>query len=114
MRMAPDLILPNRRGFLIGAAASLIAAPAIVRAANLMAVRPYSALDALALDGVVDMGFGDYQTQYRDFQRQFLAEYRKISDPKEARDFNVAKFGEKMEWYKRSEINTLWLKGSSG
>lgn len=35
-----SLILPSRRGFIVGAAATLFAAPAIVRAASLMPIRP--------------------------------------------------------------------------
>jgi hypothetical protein len=40
--------LPSRRRFLFGAAATLLAAPAIVRASSLMAIKP---LDQLALAG---------------------------------------------------------------
>lgn len=37
--MSSDLILPSRRGFLIGLSATLITAPAIVRVASIMPVK---------------------------------------------------------------------------
>ncbi len=48
------LILPSRRGFLLGSLASLAASPAIVRAASLMPVR------ALPVISGIDFGSGDY------------------------------------------------------
>ena len=49
------LILPNRRGLMMGAIASLICAPAIVRITSLMAVRPY-----VSFDDVMKMGADEY------------------------------------------------------
>lgn len=37
-----SIIIPSRRGFLLGLSASVLAAPAIVRVSSLMTVRPMS------------------------------------------------------------------------
>ena len=90
-----ELIIPSRRRFLLGAGAVLISAPAIVRATNIMAVRSFSVLDALATNSLAEMSLDEYVSQYKAFQKSFLIEYRKVSDPVEMRDFNVGEFGAK-------------------
>ena len=90
-----ELIIPSRRRFLLGAGAVLISAPAIVRATNIMAVRSFSVLDALATNSLAEMSLDEYVSQYKSFQKSFLAEYRKVSDPVEMRDFNAGEFGAK-------------------
>jgi hypothetical protein len=82
-----DLIVPSRRGFILGAALSLLAAPAIVRAANLMAVKPFEVLAATGFDVPIDLA--DYQAQYAAFQKDFLGFYRKEHDPVKAKAFDV-------------------------
>ena len=84
-----DLIVPSRRRFLIGAALSLVAAPAIVKASNLMAIKPFDVLAATGMEIPIDLELADYLAQYKRFQKGFLIEYRKEVDPARAKAFDV-------------------------
>lgn len=88
-------IIIQRRGFILGAALSLFAAPAIVKASNLMAIKPFEVLAATGFERPLDLSTEEYLAQYRSFQKGFLADYRKDSDPKKAKAFPVAEFGSK-------------------
>jgi hypothetical protein len=88
-------VLLSRRGLILGATVSFFAAPAIVRASSLMAVRPFDVLAAAGLDIPIDTELHDYLAQYRSFQKGFLKEYRKLRDPVEARSFDAAAYGAK-------------------
>lgn len=108
-----DLIMPTRRGLIIGAVFSLIAAPAIVRAASIMAVKPFGLLEALGVE-TGELSLDAYLAQYRAFQKGFLSGYRKVSDPVEARNFDVGSFASKwtgMEIEKSAAMNhrNVWI-----
>ena len=72
------MIVPNRRRFLVGAVASLLAAPSIVRATSLMPVKSLDVVKAAALP--IDTELNDYLAQYRSFQTEFLRQYRTLGN----------------------------------
>lgn len=57
------MIVPSRRSFITGLVASLVAAPAVVRAASLMPVRALAPIQFEGIDIVFDGGFPYSQWQ---------------------------------------------------
>jgi hypothetical protein len=82
-------ILIQRRSLILGAVVTLFAAPAIVRASNLMAIKPFDLLAATGFQIPIDLELNDFLAQYRSFQKGFLSEYKKEKDPVKAQHYDV-------------------------
>lgn len=87
-----EIILPRRK-FLIGSLATLFVAPAVIRSGALMPVKSFAETIAGAIDPLMDLS--DFHTQFADFKKRFLVEYRKAPDAEAARGFDIAKFAGK-------------------
>lgn len=79
-----EKIIASRRGFLMGAVASLLAAPAIVRASSLMKVKAFKGRIPADL---FQQGPVDYQAEYRKFQTAFLKEYHQTATALRAKGY---------------------------